>query len=138
MSDEKRRNAGQFKPGVSGNPSGSTRGVERMFREELAKLAAQDGRASDPDDKLAGIRALVKRAWDIAWKGADKDSIAALKFLTERAAGMPKQQIALTDDPPPEREIDWAQVPLEERRELLRALAKIDALQQPRDGATEH
>lgn len=134
---ETKRNAGQFKPGQSGNPGGSTRGVERMFREELAKLAVRDGKATDPDDKLAGIRALVARAWDVAWNGADKDSIAAVKFLTERAAGMPKQQIALTDNPPPEREIDWSQVPLAERRELLAAIAKIEALTQPAD-ATEH
>lgn len=106
-----------------------------MFREELAKLAFKEGRATDPDDKLAGIRALVARAWYIAWNGENKDSMAAVKFLTERAAGLPKQQLEITDGPPAEPEIDWTKVPIEERRELLAALARIEALTH---GPTEH
>lgn len=128
MSDEKPKHRGWPK-GVSGNPGGSTRGVERMFREELCRLAG-----ADPSDKLAGVRALVARAWKIAQNGEDKDALAAIKFLTERAVGLPKQHLELSDGPPPEHEIDWEQVPLEERRELLKALARIEALTSPHEG----
>lgn len=123
----------RFKPGQSGNPGGSTRGVERMFREELAALAG-----TDPADKLSGVRALVKRAWQIAQEGEDKDSLTAIKFLTERAVGMPKQQLEISEGPPPEREIDWSQVPLEERKLLLGALARIEALTATTHADTEH
>lgn len=138
MSDEKLRKPGTWKPGQSGNPGGVQRGTEKMFREELARLAAKrDGVTLDPEDRLAGVRALVQRAWDVAWNGDDKDSMAAVKFLTERSVGLPKQQLEISEGPPPEREIDWSQVPLEKRRELLQALGEIEALTAPHAG-TEH
>ncbi len=123
----------KWKPGQSGNPGGRARGVERLFQDELARLAGVD----NTEDRFAGLKSLIERARYIAMEGEHKDANVAIKFLVERAAGLPKQVIAVTDEAPPDREIDWDQVPLEEKRELLKAIDRIDQLTKPYDGV-EH
>lgn len=126
---EKKRPSGWPK-GVSGNPNGRTRGLERIFQEELravreAFITAKANGEPDAEEILDGYRAVFRRLWTIAMKGEDKDSLVALKIVLERAHGLPKQTVALVDDTDPQAEANWAAVPVEKRRELFETLALI-------------
>jgi len=83
------RNYG-FKPGKSGNPGGRTK--EQRDRERAL---------SDAIRGLAGPNcdAYVDRLHAIALKGEDKESIAAIKVLFDRAVGKLRESIDLTTQP---------------------------------------
>ncbi len=129
------KSSGSFKPGQSGNPGGSTRGLERLMRDELkAVRQATLGADGKPGPEVDGYTALFRRMWEIAMTGADKDSIAATKLIFERTHGMPKQKIEIAEDVDSGADVDWSAVAVEKRRELLETLLLIA----PSDAAAEH
>lgn len=110
--------------GQSGNPGGRKRGVERMFQDLIGKLEHGDQK---------GFEALIARLAKIAFTGADRDSVAAIKLMFERALGHPQQEVEITGDPSASAQtpaIDWGKVPIDLRRQLLAAL-KEPALDGP-------
>lgn len=87
MSDHKH----QFQKGVSGNPGGRPKGIERLVRELVA--AQKDDRSID------GWSRLTLRLFKIAMgeeHGNVREQIAAAKLLYERAHGYPKQVMDIT------------------------------------------
>lgn len=113
-----------WKPGQSGNPGGRKRGIEKMFQELIGKLEFDDRK---------GFEALIARLAKIAFTGADRDSVAAIKLMFERALGHPAQEVELTGDVTSTTAapaVDWSRVPLELRRQLLAAL-KEPSLDRP-------
>lgn len=144
MSEQSKPRGRPFKPGESGNPGGRQKGVERMFRDMVAQSRCKhtfveivDGQEVKREIEVDGWEMARIRLMQIIQFGDDRESLAAIKFAHERAFGMAKQTVTLVDDVPADREIDWSQVPLERRRELLAALAEIEALTAPHVG-TEH
>lgn len=81
---------------------------------------------------LTGWKALRFRAFQIAMRGEDKDSSVMIKWLHERAFGMPKQEVSIEERV--EREVDWSVVPIERRKVLLAAMAELELLSAPVDG----
>lgn len=113
-----------FEKGQSGNPGGRLKGIERIFREEIDKLAA-DGN---------GVGVIARRLLEIGLKGEHKDSIAALKLFCERAYGLSPQHVKFEGA---DRPVDLSVVPADERRALLAAIDKLELLTSSAD-ATEH
>lgn len=119
-----------FTKGTSGNPGGRKRGVERLFQDAIGELEHGDKK---------GFAALMKRLSDVAFEGAHRDSVAAIKLLLERAYGYPRQEVELTGDgataAPAPAAFDWSKVPIDLRRQLLAVMRE----QEPDDGTpTEH
>lgn len=131
----------QLKPwpkGVSGNPGGRMKGIERQLREEIAKMThafttGQDEHGNPVTVDVCGPPALARRLWQIAMGGEDRDSIAAIKLLYERMYGMPKQKLPVDDagdDEDDESDLEGL------TNEELRILAKVraSAAPEPVDG----
>src|SRR5438105_9017203 len=106
----------------------------QQSRCKIVETETIDGVEVKREIEVDGWEMCRRRLMSIIQYGEDKDANAAIKFAYERAFGQAKQTVALTDDPDPEREIDWDQVPLEEKKQLLAALSRIEALTRPHDG----
>ncbi len=129
------KSSGSFKPGQSGNPGGSTRGLERLLRDQLKAIRqGTTGADGEPGPEVDGYTALFQRMWSIAMTGADKDSLVAIKLIYERTHGMPKQKIEIAEDVDSGADVDWSAVAVEKRRELLETLMMVTAS----DVGTEH
>lgn len=105
-----------FEKGRSGNPGGRKRGIEKMFQELIGKLEFDDRK---------GFEALIARLAKIAFTGADRDSVAAIKLMFERALGHPQQEVELTGEVSATtagQVVEWSKVPIDLRRQLLAAL----------------
>lgn len=87
-----------------------------MTRDEIEEFTHDDRELG----KLTGWKALRRRLWLIGMNGEDRDSIAAIKLLHERAFGMPKQNVKIEDVSP----IDAARV-MTLSNEQLELLAMI-------------
>ncbi len=112
---------GPWKPGMpSPNPGGRTKKQRRDAVAMALLLKGPDG----ANDKLFAQRLIY-----ICENGEDRDSLTAIKMYFERTLGGVPQPIDLTIDTETERsEIDWSQVPIDERRTMLDTIAKIGAL----------
>lgn len=123
---------GSWQRGMSGNPSGRPKNIERMTREEIEAFTWEDAELGT----MSGWAALRRRAWLLAMTSDAKDAIRYMQWLDARAHGQPKQQVAV-EDAGNAPSVDWSTVPAERRRVLLAALAEIEEHAKP-DGPTEH
>ncbi len=126
----------RFTKGVSGNPGGRVKGVERQLREllgdDLPKIAMAM-RDIALGKKPKGSKITIKAA----------DTIKAAEWVYDRCFGRPKQSIDLGGDltVEPRSTVDWSHVPIERRRELLAAATELVALESAGagdGGPTEH
>lgn len=135
------RNAkGQFPTGVSGNPGGWSRRLEKELRAELRQLRIM-GKTPDgleSGEEVDGYRAIIQRLWAIAMRGDDRDALVAIKLIFERSDGLPKQKSAadepVEDDPTEEEALEALST------DELRVIAKVRALMKPKaeDDADVH
>lgn len=112
-----------FVKGQSGNPGGRPKGVERSFRDEIAAARVIDPELGEVDGWTAARQRLIR----IMRTGEDKDAIAAIKLLYERAYGRPKEQVDMTVSDVTEdhrRMLDALRMTPHERR---KAIAEEDA-----------
>jgi hypothetical protein len=130
------KRAVQWKPGQSGNPGGRARGLERMTRDEIAAMTWTEMAEDGTETVYQGWQALRRRLFLIGMYSEPREAIAAIKLLHERGYGSPKQEVVFEDKTPAEQEIDWSQVSLERRRQLLESALEIGAL--AGESNTEH
>lgn len=114
--------------GVSGNPGGSTRSLEKRLRDELKAVRQVTYSPNGIPTETDGYSALFNRMWHIAMEGEHKDSLVAIKLIYERTHGMPKQKLVLEEDNEDDG-IDWDSLSTED----LRILAKVRTAAAPVD-----
>jgi len=120
-----------FQPGVSGNPGGRTKAHRELARYIREKTG--DG------TELADICLKIARNA----KAEPRVRLMAVEWLGDRGIGKPVQAVELrldTDNQPAEQDIDWSQIPLDQREKLLEALSALDQIAAPAepDGPVEH
>lgn len=86
-----------YTKGVSGNPGGRPKGLERMVRELIAAQKHADPERGEVD----GWAAMTLRLYDIAMgktKAKERDQIEAIKVLKDRGYGKARQTVDVTGD----------------------------------------
>lgn len=121
-----------WKPGQSGNPTGHRPNVTKTFRVWLQGVIKGDA-GSEGTRMLAYLDRLDK----IALNGEPRDSIAAIKFMVERAYGLPKESIELTAKLTDEQRLMQARKLAIETLRQLKEPTKELAAGEPGDGETE-
>lgn len=114
-----------FAPGVSGNPGGRAKGIERQLREMFA-------------EDLPKIAVAMR---DIALSASEKaaDRIKAAEWIYDRCYGKPKQSLDLVGElalGASGAAVDLGALPLDKRRALvegLRELRELTAVTEPED-----
>lgn len=117
MSDESAREAdGRWKPGVSGNPSGTHRWLQKV-RKRLQKGSARAAtylmRVADGKETTYKV---TKDGATVEVELEAKDRIMACKVILEYTVPKPKQELEVTTTPSPLEGIDrevllqWAQM----------------------------
>lgn len=124
-----------WKKGVSANPGGRPRGIERIVNDTIAAMTAE---VEDPETKqkilLTGWQRLAKKLFELGMGG----NVPAVKLLYERAFGYPKQNVKI-DDANTQTESPWATLPIEKRRELLDLYERLGIVGSTSgNGPTEH
>jgi hypothetical protein len=112
-----------FKPGQSGNPGGRSKAYAALSR--YIRAHTKDG------EELADHLLLIAR--DASAEPGVR--LRALTELLDRGIGKAPQTIDLKDTEEQRGDVDWAKVPLDQRREVLAALTLIGAVDA---GNTEH
>ncbi len=128
----------QFAKGVSGNPGGRPKGLERSAREAIAlrTYKANDGKTYEGDE--AGLQAVLDILFDE--KTPPRERIAAFNAWADRAHGKAKVKVELTPDTPdaalegtqPE---DMTDEEIAEARAAISTLRRLGAVA---NGASEH
>lgn len=90
QSNRKRVPGIPFKPGQSGNPKGRPK-KGNTYAEMIRAIGNY---ASEKEGKT-----LKEAAIEAMWKKAAKGDVAALKVLTDREAGYPRQSVEIDDRP---------------------------------------
>ncbi len=109
--------ANQFKPGVSGNPGGRTKGIERLVRETVG------------DDMVAIIKAQIAIAQGKKPEGLAielppikaADMTKAAEWIGDRGWGKPRQTVNSTGDLAGVKRIDYSLLTDDELDKMVEA-----------------
>ena len=121
MSDSDSKPVGKPWPkGISGNPGGRTRGLEKQGQAFLKGKTYTDKHGVEHK----GAAAMYAFLWEIAEdkQAKDRDRISAVKEFLDRSHGRAKQTVTITEDDGDADDLDLT--PLTE--EQLRVLAALD------------
>lgn len=126
--DKPRR--GGFLPGVSGNPGGRPKGLQRSAREALAlrEYVAKDGQTYT--GPAAANQCLLDIAFDVDEN--TRERLRAFEVVFDRGYGKPVQAVELSEAPT--REIDMSAL----SEAQLDALATLPLLEPSDDDTTTH
>lgn len=127
----------RFQPGVSGNPGGRPKGLERTAREAMAlrEYTAKSGQTFKGEE--AAFQCLIDMFFDE--KCAPRERIAAFKEWCDRGYGKAKQSVKVTGESAAVATMprDVSEMSEGEVREALGAIGTLKRLAVVR-GDTEH
>lgn len=128
----------RFKPGVSGNPGGRPKGLERAVRDAIDRREFKDANGN----VHKGLDAVLARLLELLFETgtSPRDAVALAKEIFDRGFGKAKQTVHLKDENTPVATMprDPAEMTTEELREAIAAVGTLKRLAVVRGSNTEH